>query len=169
MTRYESKDSVGLVKPSSPASRWIAGMLIFIGLFASPAFAKEGAHPYERWAEDFGIDMNVSYDGIRLMEFQGGQFEATERRAPGKMYTEINMGNMTSGVILREDLQKSYILMPSMGFYKEDSLKGGMMQSANDMEFDKIKKVGREDILGYPSTKFKTKFKDNEGKSAGFM
>lgn len=169
MTRYESRDSVGLVKPASPASRWIAGMLIFMGLFASPAFAKEGAHPYERWADEFGIDMNVSYDGIRVMEFQGGQFEATERRAPGKMYTEINMGNMTSGVILREDLQKSYILMPSMGFYKEDSLKGGMMQSANGMEFDKIEKVGREDILGYPSTKFKTKFKDNEGKGAGFM
>jgi hypothetical protein len=37
------------------------------------------------------------------------------------------------------------------------------------MEFEKIEKVGREDIIGHPSTKFKTKFKDNEGKGSGFM
>jgi len=169
MTCYESRDTLGLVKPSSPAIQWIAAVLIFLGLLASPVFAKEAAHPMERWAKEFGIDLNVSYDGVRVLEFQGGQFEATERRAPGKMYTEVNMGNMTSGVILREDLNKSYLLMPSMGFYKEDSLKGGMMQANNGMEFSKIEKVGREDILGFPSTKYKTKFKDNEGKGAGFM
>lgn len=169
MIRLESRDPVGYIKPSSPATQWLAAVLITLSLIAFPALAKEGAHPYERWAEELGIDMNVSYDGIRIMEFQGGQFEANERRAPGKMYSEMYMANMTTGIILREDLQKSYILMPSMGFYKEDSLKGGMMQAANGMEFKKIEKVGREEIIGHPSTKFKTKFKDNEGKGAGFI
>jgi len=169
MTQLKSRNLVGFVQLSSQAARWLVGVLIALSLLATPASAKEGAHPYERWAEEFGIDLNVSYDGIRVMEFQGGQFEASERRAPGKMYAEIQMSNMTSGVILREDLQKSYILMPSMGFYKEESLEGGMLQASNGMEFNKIEKVGREDINGHPSTKFKTRFKDNEGKGAGFI
>ncbi len=135
-------------------------------LIALPALA---AHPYERWAEEFGIDLNVSYDGIRVMELQGGHFEATEYKAPGKMYTELQMQGMSTGIILREDLGKSYLLMPSMGFYKEESLEGGMLQSANGMEFSKIEKVGSETINGFPSTKFKTRFKDNDGKGAGFV
>jgi len=150
------------------AALWIAGALFAMCLSVT-ASAKDGAHPYQKWADEFGMDLNVSYDGVRVMEFRDGTFEAIERRAPGKMYMEIQMGNMLSGVILREDLEKSYLLMPSMGFYKEDSLKGGMLQSSNGMEFSKIEKVGREDIIGYPSTKFKTRFKDNEGKGAGFV
>lgn len=135
-------------------------------LLANAAIA---VSPYDRWASDFGIDTNVSYDGTRVMEFQGGQYEALERRAPGKMYMEMFVGGMNSAVILREDLQKSYILLPSMGYYKEDSLEGGMNQAANGMEFSQIEKAGREEILGYPSTRYKVKFKDNEGKGAGFM
>lgn len=168
MTRHESKVPGRFTKLASPTAHWCAGILIVLCM-SLPASAEEGAHPYERWAEDFGIDMDVSYDGTRIMEFEGGQFEAAERRAPGKMYSEIKVSDMTTGIILREDLQKSYILMPSLGFYKEDSLEGGMMQSANGMEFKQIEKVGREEIIGHPSTKFKTKFKDNEGKGSGFM
>jgi hypothetical protein len=168
MTRNEPIEPVSFTGLVSTTTTWLAGILIMLCV-SLPVSAKDGAHPYERWAEEFGMDLNASYDGIRIMEFQGGQFEASERRAPGKMYSEIHMSNMTTGIILREDLQKSYILMPSMGFYKEDSLKGGMMQSANGMEFSKIEKVGREEIIGHPSTKFKTKFKDNEGKGAGFI
>ena len=140
--------------------------LICLSLFASQVFA---VHPYDRWAAELGIDQNVSYDGTRVMEFQGGSFEMTERRAPGKMYTEMYMGNMTAGVILREDLAKSYILMPSMGFYREESLDDGLMQASNGLEFSEIEKAGKEDINGHPSTKYKTRFTDKEGKGAGFV
>ncbi|MDH4125516.1 MAG: DUF4412 domain-containing protein [Gammaproteobacteria bacterium] len=135
-------------------------------LLALPALA---AHPYERWADEFGIDLNASYDGTRVMRLQGGTFEATEYKAPGKMYTELQMQGMSSGVILREDLGKSYLLMPSMGYYKEESLEGGMMQASNGLEFSKIEKVGTETVNGFPSNKFKTRFKDNDGKGAGFV
>jgi hypothetical protein len=137
-----------------------------LALFASSVFA---VHPYDRWAAELGIDQNVSYDGIRVMDFQGGQFEMIERRAPQKMFTEMNLGNMTTGVILREDLQKSYILMPSMGFYREASLLEGQSQAANGMEFRDIEKLGEEDVNGHPSTKYKTRFEDKEGKGAGFI
>ena len=161
-------------RPVSPSpltyrlAMWYAGALMVIYL-CLPTLAAAEVHPYDRWAKELGIDMNVSYDGMRVMEFQGGTFEAIERRAPGKMYAEVNLGGMTSGVILREDLQKSYILMPSMGFYKEESLEGGMLQAANGMEFNTIEKIGSEDVNGHPSTKYKTSFKDNEGKGSGLI
>lgn len=143
-----------------------AWALAVLALFSASALA---SLPYQKWADEFGIDMNVSYDGKRVIEMKQGTFEAIEHRAPGKMYTEIQMQGMTSGVILREDLGKSWILMPSMGYYKEDTLEGGIMQQNNGLEFTEIEKVGRETIIGHPSTKFKTKFKNNEGKGAGFM
>ena len=142
---------------------WIAMMLVAL---SSSAWA---SHPYKEWADELGIDMNVSYDGTRILELKEGQFEAAEHRAPGKMYTEVHMGGMSSSVILREDLGVSWIVMPSMGFYKEDTLEGGIMQQNNGMEFKSIEEAGRETILGFPSTKYKVKFKDNEGKGAGFM
>ena len=126
MTQHDSKEPVSYAGLASRSAIWLAG--VFITLCVSlPASAKDGVHPYDQWAKEFGLDLNVSYDGKRVIEFQDGSFEGTEHRAPGKMYFEMYMANMTTGVILREDLQKSYILMPSMGFYKEESLKGGMM------------------------------------------
>lgn len=141
-------------------------VISWLGMFAAPTWA---VHPYERWAQELGINEDVSYDGTRLMEFQGQQVEMMERRAPGKMYTEMYLGNMTTGIILREDLKKSYTLMPSMGFYREDTMEEGLTQAANGMEFSEIEKVGSEDVNGHASTKYKTRFSDNEGKGAGFI
>jgi hypothetical protein len=168
MTGRESRKTAGLPALPLGAALWLTGALITLAL-SVPVSAKEGAHPYQRWADEFGLDMNVSYDGIRTIEFSSGTFEAIERRAPGKMYTETQVSGMSAGVILREDLGKSYILMPSMGFYREESLEGVLMQTSNGLEFSKIEKVGREEVNGHQCTKFKTKFKDNEGKGAGMV
>ncbi len=168
MTRNKSKSTVRPATAISWPIRWLAVGLatVCLGFLAYPALAQ---HPYARWAEELRIDLNVSYDAIRLIEAQGSRIEATERRAPGKTYTEMNVGGMSSGVIIREDLQKSYILMPSMGFYQEKTLEDGMLQTSNGMEFSKIAKVGKENINGHPSTKFKTRFVDNEGKGVGMI
>lgn len=135
-------------------------------LFAGQCLAQD-AHPYAKWADEFGIDLNASYDGTRVMEMADGTFEFVEHKAPGKMYTQVEMGGMSSGVILREDLGVAYLLMPSMGMYKETSLEDGLMQNSNGMSFESIEQVGREDVLGFPSTKYKTRFTDKEGKGAG--
>ena len=152
----------------TPGRQWLwRGLAILsISLFATPTLA---VHPYERWARELGIDPDVSYDGTRVMEFQGQKVEMTERRAPEKMYTEMYMGNMTVGIILREDLKKSYTLMPSMGFYREGSLDAGLTQASNGLEFSQIEKVGSENINGHPSSKYKARFTDNQGKGAGFI
>lgn len=152
----------------STGTHWLRMLLLVAcaGVTASPTFA---VHPYDPWAAELGIDPNVSYDGIRVMTVKEGSFEMTERRAPGKMYTEMHVGGMTTGVILREDLSKSYILMPSMGFYREDTLASGLQQSSNGLEFSEIEKVGTEDVNGHPSTKYRTSFSDKNGKGSGFV
>jgi len=168
MARSKSKSTVRPATAKSRPVRWLAAGLaaVSLGFLACPAVAQD---PYERWAEELGIDRDVSYDGIRVIDAQGSRFQATERRAPGKMYTEINVEGMSSGVIIREDLQTSYILMPSMGFYQEKTLADGMLQTSNGLEFSKIEKVGTENINSHRSTKFKTRFVDNEGKGVGMI
>lgn len=138
-------------------------------LLLSVVSATYAAHPYERWAEDFGIDVNVSYDGTRLMKFDGQTMQFSEKRTPGKMSTQIQMQGMSSTVLLREDLGKSFMIMPSMGYYREQPLKDGLMQASSGLKFSKIEAVGDEVINGHPSKKFKTKFKDKDGKGAGFI
>ncbi|MEZ5552348.1 MAG: hypothetical protein R3E82_15800 [Pseudomonadales bacterium] len=147
----------------------LAAILGAAGLALLSVSALGGVHPYEKWASQLGIDMNVSYDGTRVMEVKDAQIEAIERRAPGKMYTELQMSGMSSAVILREDLGKSFILLPSMGYYREDTLEGGLMQTSNGLEFSRIERTGREAINGHDATKYKTQFKDKDGKGAGFI
>ena len=168
MIRNKSKTTARPATVISWPLRWLAAGLaaMCLGFLAYPAIAQ---NPYARWAEELGIDLNVSYDGTRVIEAQGSRIKSTERRAPGKMYTEVNAGGMSSGVIIREDLQTSYILMPSMGFYQEKTLEGGMLQTSNGLKFSKIEKVGIENINGHRSTKFKTRFVDNEGKGVGMI
>lgn len=168
MARKRTNYFERLVFASSRRTHRLMRGLVLLAL-ALPTLAVAEVHPYQRWADELGIDLNASYDGIRVMEMKEGKFEATERRAPGKMYTEVHVSGMTSGVIVREDLNKSYILMPSMGFYKEESLDGGLMQSSNGMKFSKIEKAGTEEIIGFSSTKYKTRFEDNDGKGAGII
>ena len=141
---------------------WFAALIAL----SVPAWA---VHPYQEWADEFGIDLNVSYDGVRIMKMKDVEIKAKEYRAPGKMLTEVNMGNMSTGILLREDLNKTYMLMHSMGMYREESLDEGIMAASNGMEFSKIEEVGPENVSGFPSTKFKTRFKDNEGKGAGHI
>lgn len=145
---------------------WFAPLAVAC-LLAVPAPAL-ATHPWERWAE-FGIDPNVSYDGLRVMTMKEGEFELTERKAPQKMYSEFHMGSMSGGFILREDLDKSYLLMPSMGMYREMSLSEGEYEAAGGMEFSDIEAVGEEIVNGHPSTKYKARFTDKEGKGAGFI
>jgi hypothetical protein len=168
MTRNKSKATVRPATPISWPVRWLTAGLaaVCLGFLAYPAVAQ---NPYARWAEELGIDLDVSYDGTRLIEAQGNRVKSTERRAPGKMYTEVNAGGMSTGIILREDLQTSYILMPSMGFYQEKPLQSGMLQTSNGLKFSKVEKVGIENINGHRSTKFKTRFVDSEGKGVGMI
>ena len=123
----------------------------------------------EQWAEKHGIPTDASYDGTRVMETKDGQFSFAERKAPGKQLMGINMNGMQASMIMREDLQKAWAIMPDMGMYREMKFFDAQKQSADGMQVSKVEEVGREDVNGYSSRKFKTQFKDQNGKGAGFM
>jgi hypothetical protein len=123
----------------------------------------------QQWAEKYGIRTDASYDGTRVMETKDGQFSFTERKAPGKQVMGMDMGGMQAIVIMREDLNKAWAVMPEMGMYREMKIDQALESSADNMQVSKIEEVGREDVNGHSSRKFKTNFKDRNGKGAGFM
>ena len=61
-----------------------------------------------------------------------GEFEIIEHKAPQKMYTEFTMGGISGASILREDLDKAYTLMPSMGIPVDKSLSAGRRQNSEE-------------------------------------
>ncbi|MEM7000311.1 MAG: DUF4412 domain-containing protein [Pseudomonadota bacterium] len=137
-------------------------VLIAIG---APTHAKT----MQEWAADYGIPMDASYDATRLMETKEGRMSFKERKAPGKSRMEMSMGGMHGTMIMREDLGKSYFLMPDMGMYREVDLREASSQTGDSMQVSRVEEVGRETINGFDSRKFKTRFKDQHGKGAGFM
>lgn len=144
--------------------RWIAVGLSCIGL-CSTAHATS----MQEWAEKYGIAMDASYDATRVMETKDGQFSFKERKAPGKQAMEMNMGGMSGQMIMREDLGKAWFIMTDMGMYREMDTRDAMKEQAEAMQVSKVEEVGRETVNGFPSRKFKTQFKDKNGKGAGFM
>ena len=141
----------------------LATILIF--LFSFNASAKSA----EEWAEELGYDLNVSYDATRVMETKENRISQKVHHAPGKVMTEINSGGMKGRLIMREDLGKSYMIMPSAGMYQELNIHQGMEQSGQSMDYHTIEKVGTESVNGFKSTKYKTKFEDANGKGSGFI
>ncbi|MFK7915799.1 MAG: DUF4412 domain-containing protein [Pseudomonadales bacterium] len=133
------------------------------------AASNAAAASYMEWADKVGADLNISYEGTRVMETKDGRFEFKERKAPGKHYMGMNFGGMTGVLIMREDLGTAYMLMPEMNMYREMPEVEAKNQSHAQMDLSKVEKVGRETIGGFASTKYKTHFKDKDGKGAGFV
>ncbi len=141
-------------------------LLPLLGLvLANSGWAKS---PMES-ALEMGIDINLSYEATRLMETKDGSFSFKERIAPQKRAIEMETGGMSGLMVIREDQQRAFFMMPEMGMYREMKFTDAMQQSNQSMETYNIEKVGRENVEGYDSTKYKTKFKDPNGKGAGFI
>ena len=149
-------------------------MRYWIVLAASAAFAallSGGSHALtmEEWAKQYGIRTDASYEATRVMETKDGTLRFAERKAPGKSMMEMNMGGMQGTVIIREDLGKSWFIMTSMGMYREMNMREAVQRQASALQVNEVEEVGRESVNGFPSRKFKTRFKDANGKGAGFM
>ena len=139
-------------------------VIIFSFLFSLYAYAKTA----EEWAAELGYDHNVSYDATRVMETKEGRFAQKVYHAPGKQMTEINAGGMQGRIIMRNDIGKSYMIMPSAGMYREMNIHQAMEQSGS-MDLHTVEKVGSETVNGFKTTKYKTQFQDASGKGAGFI
>ncbi|MEM6710296.1 MAG: DUF4412 domain-containing protein [Pseudomonadota bacterium] len=139
--------------------------LFLLATVCVPASAKT----MEELAAEYGFRTDVSYDGTRIMETKDGKFSFKERHAPNKSSMEVNMGGMSGTMIMREDLNKAYFLMPDMGMYREMDVSEASQQSPAGQDLSKLEEVGRETVNGFSARKFKTQFKDSEGKGAGFV
>ena len=142
--------------------RTITFALIF-ALIAVPAHANE----MQEYLEQFGIDQNASFSGTRHMEMKEGQIDSFVRQAPGKMRMEMSTGGRSAVIITRQDTGKNYMLMPSMSMYREMDIKGLQEAGSSDVDFSEASKVGRETINGFDCTKYKAKFKDQQGGKGG--
>ncbi len=124
---------------------------------------------YAEWAEELGIDMNASYSGRRVMESRHGTMEFIERRAPQKTYMEFEQQGVKGGVIIREDLDKAYMLMFPMNMYRETDMSEAMRQAGGDTQVSDVTRVGREAVNGLDATKYRARFSDSNGSGEGFI
>ncbi len=141
-------------------------IIVLLSLFFSFQVSAKSA---EEWAKELGYDQNVSYDAMRVIEAKEGRFSQKIHHAPGKQMTEINTDGMQGRMIIRNDLGKSYMVMSSVGMYREMDVNQALEQSGQSMNYHTVEKVGTETINGFNTTKYKTKFEDANGKGAGFI
>lgn len=145
----------------------VALMVVLSGIVL-PAHAA-GSSDLAQWAEALGLDMDVSYSGTRVMQTQQGSLSMLERRAPGKQRMEMSMGGMNAVMIIREDRETAYTLMPDFGMYRETSLAEAQSQTGDNLDLSSVDKVGRENLDGVMTTKYAVSFSDGNGKGDGFM
>lgn len=123
----------------------------------------------QEWADKLGIDTSVEYQATRLITTKDGSFEYEERRMPEKMLMDMNMEGVAAVLLVREDIGKSYVLMPSMGMYREMKMDKASQQAGGVDSLTEVAKVGRETVNGYDCTKFKAKISSKDGKGDGFI
>lgn len=124
---------------------------------------------FQEWADTLGIDMAVEYQAKRVITTEGNTFEYTERRAPQKLVMDMNMEGVEAVLLVREDLNKSYVLMPSMGMYREMPMDKANQQAGGVNGLEEVTKVGRETVNGFECTKFKARIRNKEGKGDGLI
>ncbi len=153
---------------SQSTLRRIASAFTIALVAVLPAHAA-GSSDLAQWADALGLDMNVSYSGTRTMQTDEGNISMLERRAPGKQRMEMSMGGMNAVMIIREDREAAYTLMPDFGMYRETSLAEAQTQTGNNLDLSNVSKVGREKLDGAMTTKYAVSFSDRNGKGDGFM
>lgn len=125
------------------------------------------ARSQDQWARELGMDLNVSYSARRVFTTGSTSIEMAERKAPGKQRMEMNLAGMDGTMIIREDLEKSYFVMPQMGMYRELDLTAARQQSNQDMAILSATAVGQETVFGSRATRYQTQFRDDNGEGSG--
>jgi hypothetical protein len=109
----------------------------------------------------------VEYSATRVIESDAGTFEGRVYVARDRERTEMNTGGMQSITIVRKDLGRSWMIMPTQRMYQEMDMKRALKQTGAPVDVAQITEVGRETVNGYATTKYKLVMKD--GSAGGFM
>jgi len=110
----------------------------------------------------------VEYSADRTIETDKGNFTGKVYAARDKQRSEMNLGGMQSVMIIRQDKQIGYMLMPAQQMYRELDIATARQQaSGQPQDLVGITEVGTETIEGRSTTKYKMIMKD--GTAGGFM
>lgn len=165
-----SQSNVQLAPQSAQKSliqRLLCAALVISSSFCTSAYGL--TQSFQEWADTLGIDMNAEYQATRVVTTKDNTFEFLERKAPQKMVMDMNMEGVAAVMLMREDLGKSYILMPDMGMYRELPMDKAASQAGGLEGLEEVTKVGRETVNGHECTKFKARFKNKDGVGDGFV
>lgn len=109
----------------------------------------------------------VGYSADRVMETEAGTFTGRVHAMPDRDRSETTVGDMSSVVILRRDLQSGWMLMPSQKLYRELDFGEARKQAGAAPGDVTIEAAGPDTIEGVETTKYKLRMKD--GSAGGFM
>src|SRR6185295_12592475 len=110
----------------------------------------------------------VEYSADRTIETDKGNFTGKIYAAHDKQRSETNFGGMQSVMIIRNDKQIGYMLMPAQHMYRELDVASAKQQAGGQpQDVVDITEVGTETIEGQSTTKYKMIMKD--GSAGGFM
>jgi hypothetical protein len=110
----------------------------------------------------------VEYSADRTVETDKGNFTGKIYATRDKQRSETNVGGMQSVMIIRQDKQVGYMLMPAQQMYRELDVATAKQQSGGQpSDVVDITEVGTETIEGVSTTKYKMIMKD--GSAGGFM
>ncbi len=144
-------------------------MLVCVSAMLLATGSVHASYGYEQWAKELGIHMDASYSARRVMESKHGTMEFVERRAPQKAYMEFVQQGVKGAMLVREDRDKAYVLMPTMGMYRETSISEATAQAGGSSTISDVQKIGTEVVNGVDCTKYKATFKDSNGRGDGFV
>ncbi len=113
------------------------------------------------------MDPNVSYSAWRRVETEETSMKMREYHAPGKMRFDMKAQGRDVIMILRSDTGESWMLMPQMKSYMQTSAAQVARSAGSGLEVIERTEIGKEEVNGYRTTKYKAIFRDPEGQKGG--
>lgn len=123
----------------------------------------------EAGGNPFFLDQSTAeYSATRVIQSSEGTVTMKEYVAPQKHRLEIQAQGLLSIMILRSDLNASWLLYPSLNQYLKISSDQFDSQAGDDMEVIEYKRVGTETLNNLVAGKYSVTIKDPEGNTEGF-
>jgi hypothetical protein len=113
------------------------------------------------------MDPKVSYSGKRMVKSNQDRVEMREYHAPGKKRIEMSNQGRNMVMIIRMDKSESWMLIPEAKAYIRSSMADVNQNTRSGFKVLEQTAVGKEQVNGYATTKYKGTFLDPQGRKGG--
>lgn len=152
-------------------SRTLAGAALVTLVLAAPCAAQAtGAGIPDGWSLP-----TVAHEGTRVMRAEGMTAESAFRYMPvGKQREEMNHEGMSVAIIIRQDLGVTWTLLPGNMYMEmaldEDDASGSLSAASPSPEgIVSFEEVGKEEVGGWPTTRYRVVTRDEGEESEGYF